>query len=610
MRALLVYIFCFPVILFSQNIIVNIPEISLEESVLDLHQLGAQNWLVDSILSEQTNSLSEILRRFGPINIKEYGALSTAFFRGLPSSNTQVLWNNIPLNSLSSGIVDLSIIPSSIFSEILINNGGHSHLTGSGAIGGSIQLNNDFNIHSKFNWEIDYSTGNFGTNRQSYIYQNNDSLSNYNINFLKYESQNDFEYLNTGLPNNFIEKQDHAYKSSTQLLINHSKIKGKLNSGFNIWISKNFREVPVSMLSSNPFASQFDNSIRSKIFWKLLNNTFKIDLSHSYLKEDFKYISSNIYSSINTYHHYSLIDFQTKIKDIKTYFGINFQNRSVNSNYYSNLVDENLFASYITINYNLKSLITNISFRKEIHPIYYVPNLYNLSFKLKLLNDFYFKVYFTKNFRAPSFNDLYWVGDGALGNINLNPEIALNSEFSIEHKKTSITLHSNLINQMIYWQTDLNGIWMPENFKEVWSRGVELKNFNKFNLGEFDISSQSSYAFTVSEIIKSDLVNDNSIGKQLPYVPFHKLSFLTHFKYSNWVLSFLLTNNGRVYTSSDETRSLSAYFLADFIFQYYYDKKPINLSLKVNNITNKNYQIYEWYPMPGRNYSISLNFKF
>ena len=43
MRALLVYIFCFPVILFSQNIIVNIPEISLEESVLDLHQLGAQN---------------------------------------------------------------------------------------------------------------------------------------------------------------------------------------------------------------------------------------------------------------------------------------------------------------------------------------------------------------------------------------------------------------------------------------------------------------------------------------------------------------------------------------------------------------------------------------
>ena len=116
MRCVVIYILCFPTLLLSQDINVNIPEVILEENLLDLHLIGAQNWYIDTCLSQNTYAISEILSRFGNVTIKEYGSLSTAFFRGLPSSNTQILWNKTPLNSLSTGIVDLGLLIPSSFS--------------------------------------------------------------------------------------------------------------------------------------------------------------------------------------------------------------------------------------------------------------------------------------------------------------------------------------------------------------------------------------------------------------------------------------------------------------------------------------------------------------
>ena len=81
MKRLLINIFCFPIALFAQDIIVDISEVQLEESVLDLHLIGSQHWYMDSLLSKHSNTLSDLLRQSSPVYVKEYGALSTAFFR-------------------------------------------------------------------------------------------------------------------------------------------------------------------------------------------------------------------------------------------------------------------------------------------------------------------------------------------------------------------------------------------------------------------------------------------------------------------------------------------------------------------------------------------------
>ena len=141
------------------------------------------------------------------------------------------------------------------------------------------------------------------------------------------------------------------------------------------------------------------------------------------------------------------------------------------------------------------------------------------------------------------------------------------------------------------------------------SRGLEIKLNNEFKLKNFEIISQSTFCNTVSQIQKSNINNDNSIGKQLSYVPKLKVSNLIHLKSKKLMTSLLTSYNGKVYTTSDETRSLPRYFLLDILFHYtFYD--PLNITFKINNLTNKSYQVYEWYPMPGRNYSLILIINF
>ena len=166
-RFILNIIFC-PTFLFAQEFTINVPEVDLIDNRLDLHKIGAQQLLIDSTLAKNSTSLSDLLRQNGPVFVKEYGALSTAFFRGTPAAYTQLLWNGIPLNSLSTGIVDLGLFPSNIFSEIKLNSGGNSTLSGSGAIAGSIQLSNSIDFNPSSNLEIDLTKGSFGLEKKSF----------------------------------------------------------------------------------------------------------------------------------------------------------------------------------------------------------------------------------------------------------------------------------------------------------------------------------------------------------------------------------------------------------------------------------------------------------
>ncbi|MGC6470919.1 MAG: TonB-dependent receptor domain-containing protein [Flavobacteriales bacterium] len=610
MKIFIIYIFCFPIVLFAQDITVDIPEVQLEESVLDLYLIGTQQWYIDSLLSKNSNTLSDLLRHCGPVYVKEYGALSTAFFRGLPASSTQVLWNDIPVNSLSTGIVDLGLFPSSIFSNVKLNSGGHSTLSGSGAVCGSIQLKNSFDPYARYNWDMDYSIGSFGLKSQSFYYQVKDSTSSLNLQFSNLNSENDFDYINTGLAENVVEIQEHAYKSSQQYLMNFNHRKDRFSSGFNLWISNNFREVPVGMLSSNPMAIQWDDAVRTKFYWNKYQDNYSLKFTYALVAENFKYKSNTVRSRLQNKHHFSTINLEKTFKNLVTHIGLNFENRSVNSNYYSKPADENLLASFISTKYQINRLTTSASLRQEIHPIYSVPFLYSFGYNLSLNSNLSWKVHIAKNFRAPSFNDLYWVGDGAIGNTELLPEIALNSETSLEFRSTSLSLYSNLVDNMIYWQPNSESIWIPQNLKQVWSRGLELKNdFNK-KLAKANLSSQFLYAFTISSIKKSDIENDNSLGKQLAYVPFHKASCITHIAFNKWKFSVVNSFNGKVFTSSDESNELASYFITDLIINHQIQDKPFTFNLKINNLLNKSYQVYRWFPMPGRHLITSLNFKF
>ena len=136
--------------------------------------------------------------------------------------------------------------------------------------------------------------GSYGLEKQSFSYLFGDKKTSLLIQYLNSISQNDFEYINTGLPNSPLEVQEYASKSAKQYILNYGYQNEKNQIGFNFWQSNNFREVPVGMLSNNPYAKQWDDALRTKFFYKQIGANHKLELIYAYLEEDFRYISNSI----------------------------------------------------------------------------------------------------------------------------------------------------------------------------------------------------------------------------------------------------------------------------------------------------------------------------
>ena len=119
----------------------------------------------------------------------------------------------------------------------------------------------------------------------------------------------------------------------------------------------------------------------------------------------------------------------------------------------------------------------------------------------------------------------------------------------------------------------------------------------------------STYSFTLSTLEKSNIEDDARIGVQLSYVPRHKITSVNHFDLGEWRLTVSSAFNGKVNTTSDGVETLPSYLLVDLALQYQTDKYPIIIGAKINNLTNKSYQVFSFYPMPGRHISLNLNLK-
>ena len=159
---------------------------------------------------------------------------------------------------------------------------------------------------------------------------------------------------------------------------------------------------------------------------------------------------------------------------------------------------------------------------------------------------------------------------------------------------------------MIVWQQQDNGNWMPDNVKEVWSRGLE----SNLKIKVKDLSMIANYSFTrsTSEITTNNL--DISVGKQLRYIPLHKgnISFILSEGDLDFVFNQSYTGEVTTTYGSKEDKKLDAFILTDIVIRSEFKKFPISLECKVKNLLDKEYQTYQNYPNPGRELLLTLKY--
>ena len=118
-------------------------------------------------------------------------------------------------------------------------------------------------------------------------------------------------------------------------------------------------------------------------------------------------------------------------------------------------------------------LMYEASLRKEFSEAYQTPLLFSFGTKWETTKFYQILFNASKNFRMPTFNDLFWPGSG---NPDLKAETSLQAElgnkFQFKNIRFDITAYYNSIENLIQW-IPIGSISVPQNVYQVSIYGLE-----------------------------------------------------------------------------------------------------------------------------------------
>jgi len=568
----------------------------------------------DSTIRNNDVSLTSLLRYNSTIYFREngVGGTSSASFRGTSASQTAVIWNGININSQLNGQTDFNTVAINNYDNISIRSGGGSVQYGSGAIGGSVHLNNDFKFNTHFSNLFRVSYGSFNTSKATYKvrYGTEKVYADLGVDYVN--SDNDYKYLGTTFRNQNGEFRNLNLNANFGIFLSDNNL---LKIYHNTFLGKrNFSGILSGTVISPSNDGYRDTNSRSLITWKYYNNSYTSKLSIGHLHEFYRYFDDNqsddydFGKSNNIFAKYDFLYNFNKDIELNAIADYSFiQGEGTN---FGGAEDRDIFSGVLLYKHTVSKKINyGVNIRQEISDAYDSPLLVAIDAKYIPSKYYTIKINGSKNYRIPTYNDLYWVGPGGLGNQDLKPETSLQAEIGqeVSYENISLSLNAYYIKakDLIQWQPISNGVWSPKNVNEVESYGIETGVTYKKEWNTHALVLQNNYAYTISE--------DKEKGKQLIYVPFHKMTSSISYNYRRFSAFYQFLYNGSVFITTDNTREIDMYDVSNLGLIYTYFKssnKEFAIDFKINNLYNKKYQNVGFRPMPNRNYQFQLTFKF
>ena len=575
-----------------------------------------------------TNNLADLLANESQVFVKSYGLGSSAVtsFRGAGASHTAVLWNGFNIQSPMLGLLDVSLVPANFINDIQLQYGGAGALWGSGAVGGTIQLNNRAQFNRGISISATTSWGSFSDQQQQASIEISKKRFVSSIKFFNHDAKNDFPFINTAQYGKPEQKQSNAELKQYGLLQeNYFQINAHQTLNTHFWYQSSDRNIPPSMTENKSIANQKDGCYRATSEWKRTGEKITLLARFAYFDEWLNYKDSTI-------HEDSKSRSKVAIGEVESRFGISkfdLINIGINNTYseastpdYLKNPTENrsaLFASYKihTLNNSWNAVL---SARQEIIKNKEIPFTESIGIEGKLLKSFLIKGNIAKHYRLPTFNDLYWAGAGAKGNPNLKPENGWSEEISLIHKYNyqkmdwlvGATVFNRTINNWIIWLPDQYNSWSPNNVLQVWSRGLEYKLAINYTIEKFKIQLSGMYNYVLSTNEKSTTTGDVSVGRQLIYVPLQNAQGGLLVSYKGTSFSYTQVYTGYRYTTSDNSAFLKPYTIGNINLAQIIklNKTKIKVFAQLNNIWQETYQVMEYRAMPLFNYQFGLSFYF
>ena len=588
---------------------------------------------MDTALLKRLNTItmSQLLIQHSPVFIKTYGpgGVATASFRGTTASHTLVLWNGFQLNAPTLGQVDFSTIPVFMTEQVALKWGSGTSAN-SGGLGGTVNI--ETNQHFGEGWILDLKQtyGSFNT-FGSYITAGYSWASHLlRVKAYRTSSDNDFEYYNIGvIPHQVMKQKNGEYVDYGLMPEYQWRFRNSLITivSWNQWSDRNCPQIMPNVGNSDRTKEYTDNGYsRNFISYKTYWESGKIEVKSAYFYEKQHYFLdtyttigtqvTHIESKNDAHVLHQIVDLnQNLYKSWKINAKVQWDYEQVESNNYdqSNDHDANrhIMSFYAALMGKLfKPIDLRFTLRNDLvdwKSAGFFPTA-TISYSSIYLKGLKINAGYSHNYRNPSLNDLYW---NPGGNKDLKPEDGRTVDGNImyERKFGRFSMESTLgayyseVKDWIQWVPTSWRYWMPENVATVVAYGTELHLKMNYFINDWNFSVSANYVYSHT--------TNKEDGFQLMYIPLHHANAYAEAKWRTWYLNYTMEYTGRRKTQLD-TEEVLAGRLYPYTLHHVAIGKQIrkfNIELRVNNITDVDYQAVLYRAMPGRSYEISLNYK-
>lgn len=231
--------------------------------------------------------------------------------------------------------------------------------------------------------------------------------------------------------------------------------------------------------------------------------------------------------------------------------------------------------------------------------------------------DFSIRAFYKQSFRMPTFNDLYYAD---MGNSKLSPERVTQYNIGLlyEHKSNGIISNARLSTDVYYNRVKDKIVAYPKGQQFRWTmlnlglvdiRGIDvtgLLTLNPYKNLYFTLRCQYTFQRAI------DVTNpaDNYYRDQIPYIPRHSGAAVANAQWKGWSLNYSWIYVGERYNQQENIRYnyTQPWYTSDLSLSKDFKLGKVSLRglIEVNNLLSQDYDVILNYPMPKRNYRLTI----
>ncbi|MDE7159487.1 MAG: TonB-dependent receptor [Muribaculaceae bacterium] len=231
--------------------------------------------------------------------------------------------------------------------------------------------------------------------------------------------------------------------------------------------------------------------------------------------------------------------------------------------------------------------------------------------------DFSIRVFYKRSFRMPTFNDLYYAD---MGNSQLSPERVTQYNIGALYDHSSCSLisavrisadayYNRVKDKIVAYPKGQQFRWTMLNLGLVDIRGIDVTGLITVNpYRDLFLTFRAQYTFQRA----IDITNpaDNYYRHQIPYIPRHSGAAVANAGWKGWGLNYSWIYVGERYNQQENIRYnyTQPWYTSDISLSKDFRLGKVSLRglIEINNLLSQDYDVILNYPMPKRNFRVTL----